>query len=147
MKNILGISEASNLGIHALAYLASKGIGISLSAGQIAEDIGVSESHLSKVLQKLVKTEIISSSRGAKGGFSLQRDPSKLSLLELVEKIDGPLIITDCLLGSPICDNQECMLGDLIREVGNMVHQRLAEVTLKDLAFRVRGKEDGKHSH
>ena len=65
MKSIVNISEAGNLAIHALAYMVGLGPEVPVSATKIAGDLGVSESHLAKVLQKLARNDFIKSTRGA----------------------------------------------------------------------------------
>ncbi|MBU1537587.1 Rrf2 family transcriptional regulator, partial [Myxococcota bacterium] len=88
MLNSLPISEASNLAIHALAVINNLGAGKRLSVAQISTVLEVSQSHLAKVMQKLVKAGFVDSSRGANGGFILARSAKSLSLFSVVKVID-----------------------------------------------------------
>jgi len=135
MKNILAFSEASNVAIHALAYLATLGPGIPASATQIAKDISVSESHLSKVMQRLVREGMINSSRGAKGGFFFESDPMKITLLEVFETLEGSVQGGACLLGKPICTEKHCSLQRVSSKVADLVKEELAGTTLGDIAI------------
>jgi Rrf2 family protein len=133
MKNILNLSEASNLAIHALSYLVSLGPNVPVSVTQIAKDIGVSESHLAKVLQRLAREGVILSTRGAKGGFYWEKDLDRMSMLDLVVVMDGPLVTEGCLLGAPICTPTKCRMQKLMRSVGDLMTEELSRLKLGDL--------------
>ena len=112
MSSILRISEAANLGIHALVYLALERDCSPCSAGAIAKGLEVSESHLAKVMQRLAAAGMVSSTRGARGGFTIITDPDRTSLLQVLEAIDGPILSSGCLLGR----------GDCLVHCGQMLH-------------------------
>ncbi len=113
MLNLLKISEGANIAVHALAYLSARKDEDLHSVSEIAKNLNISEAHLAKVFQRLVKHRFIESSRGAKGGFILKSNPDKLSVFQIVEAVDGPFYKDSCLLGKPICDADDCVLRDL----------------------------------
>ena len=132
---ILNISEAANLGIHALTYLAyhytSKR---PVATTEISDNFKISSNHLSKVLQRLTKMGLVKSIRGPRGGFVLAKKPEKITLLNIYEAIDGAFSLhSQCLLGEPTCDFDECIFGDLISEVQNKVHENFSNTTLADI--------------
>ena len=133
MPCALKISEAASLGMHALGLLSTR-IDGPVSARIAADQLGVSEAHLSKVLQRLTKMGLLRSTRGPKGGFSLNRDPESVSLLEVFEAIEGPVEPATCLFGVPLCDGQSCVLGKVIVDVNNTLFAYLAEKTLADIS-------------
>ena len=137
MQGILHVSEASNLAVHALAYLAGQAPGTAAAATLIASRLGVSESHLGKVLQRLVKLGFLTSVRGARGGFSLARDPATVSLLEVLEAVDGPLLEGGCLLGTPVCPAGRCRLRGLLDRVTRTAREELGALRLRDFASEV----------
>lgn len=145
MTRLTQFSEASNLAVHALAYLASREPNQYQSASEIAAQLEVSPSHLGKVLQRLAKFGLVRSSRGAKGGFALACDPTEVSLLEIVELLDGPFRAPDCLLGEPRCRGGVCVFGDLLTETYRATRQHLRKTTLRDLAV-VPGRHRGGRS-
>ena len=110
MPCALKISEAASMAMHAMGLLALEP-GKPLSSRAIASCFHVSEAHLSKVMQRLVKVGLLSSVRGPKGGFSLAVDPQKVMLLEVFTAIEGPLETSSCLFGVPLCDGETCILG------------------------------------
>lgn len=132
MSSVLKISEAASLALHTMVYLAANR-GKSISNKDIASVLDVSETHLSKVLQRLAKFGLVKSVRGPKGGFKLGKGDSDISLLEVYEAIDSALEPDDCLLGSHICGGDECILGDLIGVLNNRVKDYLSKTRLADL--------------
>ena len=133
MPCALRISEAASLGMHALGLLSTRLDG-PLSARMAADRLGVSEAHLSKVLQRLTKVGLLTSTRGPKGGFVLTRDPASVSLLEVFEAIEGPVEPATCLFGIPLCEGESCVLGKVIVDVNNTLFEYLAEKTLADIS-------------
>lgn len=131
MSNLLKISEAASLALHAMVYLASQENG-PVSTARIAEALGVSRAHLSKVMQWLSRDGLVDSVRGPKGGFVLARDPGDITLLDVYEVIEGPLEESECLLDAPACGGQ-CILGDLLRSVNRQVAEKLKGTRLADL--------------
>ncbi len=116
-----------------MGLLATLG-GRPMSARMAADRLGVSEAHLSKVMQRLTKVGLLTSSRGPKGGFSMTHDPAAVSLLQVFEAIEGPMQPAACLFGIPLCDGSSCVLGKVIVDVNNTLFEYLAEKTLADIS-------------
>ncbi len=133
MDTILRISDAANLAIHAMAHIARSKGGVNQSVGEIADHQGVSEAHLSKVMQRLVKVGLLTSRRGPGGGFLLRRPAETISLLEILEAMDGPMTDTKCLLGRKKCLFGGCALGALLTHVNHQVRVFMASRNLNDL--------------
>ncbi len=132
MPCALKISEAASLGMHALGYLAKRN-DAPISSREIATRFEISEAHLAKVLQRLVKVGLLRSVRGPKGGFVLTREPGSVTLLEIFESIEGPFEPDQCLLSSAICDGDTCILGRIVVEANNMLRTRLEKTTLVEV--------------
>lgn len=109
-------SNSVKYAIKAVLYLAlysseSKKI----MARQISEVIDVPSAYLAKLLQELVRHDIISSTRGPKGGFYLSEANQKLSLIRVIEAFDGDDQFKTCVLGLKHCDEaRPCPLHDKI---------------------------------
>lgn len=132
MPGVVNITEATNLAVHAMAYLGGLKQGEAATAQQIADDLGVSRDHLGKVFQRLVRMGLVSSKRGPKGGFTLIRPASKVTLLEVVEAVDGPLQEEGCLMGKQLCGTG-CILSGLVKSIHNQVYKVLASTPLSSL--------------
>jgi Rrf2 family protein len=135
MDSILRISDAASIGIHAAAVIAASEGPVSVAA--IAEMLGCSHAHLSKVLQDLGKRGLVQAKRGPSGGYTLGREASDISLIEVYEAIEGPLPTSTCLLARPVCGGK-CLLGGLTAEVNSRVLEALSGATLEQFAERAK---------
>ncbi len=78
---------------------------------EMAEARDVSRSFLAKILQKLKRANIVKSFRGVKGGFALARKPSDISLLDVIEAIQGVVSLNVCAVDEGACDrSDECVI-------------------------------------
>lgn len=132
MPTTLRISEAASLALHAMALLAS-GPDQPRAIRDLAQRLGVSDHHLSKVMQRLNRAGLVTGRRGPRGGFLLAGPGRATTLLEVYEAVEGPLAKQGCLLGRPACSGP-CALGGLLRRLGDDVRAYLARTTLGDLA-------------
>lgn len=134
---MLRVSERVNLAVHALGYMAVKAEGRTVAVAELADMLHVSVSHLAKVMQILVRGGFVRSIRGAHGGFVLTRDPETLTLLEIYEAVEGPVIQPRCLLGHPICKPGTCILQNLLDEMTVLIRNRLGNKTISDFVIDV----------
>jgi len=134
MENLVRSSDAVSLGFQAMGYLSRFALGEVVPVVQMAEDLDVSPSHLSKVMQRLNRAGIASSKRGVGGGFYLDRPLGSVSLLDIYNAIEGPLPASTCLLGHAQCPVGPCVMGSVLHEVHDRVRAHLATTTLADLA-------------
>ena len=133
MSTILNLSEAVSIALHTMVLLAARN-GEVTSNRAIAETLGVSEAHLSKVLQRLHRLGLVQSLRGPRGGFALGRKSDKISLLEVYEAIEGPLKPATCLFRKTICSGERCILGDCLKHACRDVKAHFSNTRLADLA-------------
>ncbi len=133
--HMLNVSGAASLAIHAMLLLELNK-GRPVSARAIAARLNVSHAHLAKVLQRLSRARLVSSSRGPKGGFMASKQAKDISLLEIYNLMDGDLLSLSagCLLGRPRCKSKRCVVSDFIEDMAKNVKAFLAETRLSDLA-------------
>lgn len=128
--NILKISEASSLALHAMIILAQNQDKL-ISVKDISMALDVSANHLSKVMQRLNKAGYIDSIKGFNGGFKLSEKPEKITFLDIYELFEGKLKCNNCLLTNQKCEG-ECILGDLVSSVNKMAHEKFSKTRLSD---------------
>lgn len=97
------LTRAADYAIRVMLCLAAYPRGSRLSRGQLAQAANVPEPFLGKVLQALVRARLIVSHRGAAGGFTLAQDPGRVSILDVVEAVEGPVALNACLGATPDC--------------------------------------------
>jgi Rrf2 family protein len=85
------LSRASSYALHAVEYLAARGQDTLVASHHIARARGIPEGFLQKLLGPLVSAGVLQSVKGPNGGYRLARPPSKITLLEVVEAVDGPI--------------------------------------------------------
>jgi len=71
---------------------------------EIAREMAAPKSFLAKILQRLVKAGVVKSFRGVKGGFQLNRAPGDISLLNVIEAIEGVVALNACAVDSSVCE-------------------------------------------
>jgi Rrf2 family protein len=74
-----------------------------ISAAEVARTRSISRTFLGKIVQTLAKAGIVSTRRGVGGGISLAVAPADLTLLQIIEAIEGPLVLNECLVSQPDC--------------------------------------------
>jgi len=85
------LSQSVTYGVHAALRLAQSDNTAPVSCGRLAESGNMPERFLLQILRELAKQGILQSARGGSGGFMLERPAEEISLLDLIEAIDGPL--------------------------------------------------------
>jgi Rrf2 family protein len=131
MARIVSYSEAASIGMHALVLIAKAGE--TMNVQKIAEITDSSKHHVAKVMQRLVKDGFLLSNRGPLGGFMLNADPKKITLLQIYESIEGEVKVLNCPHEKPICPFDKCILGNVVPQMTAMFRDQLANTTLFDL--------------
>jgi Rrf2 family protein len=101
------ITRAADYAVRVLVHLASAPLGRRHPLSDLAMATGVQESFLSKILQRLVHQGLLVSQRGSGGGFVLNRAPDQITLLDVVEAIEGPTQLNHCVGASGHCSRKE----------------------------------------
>jgi len=133
------IRRNTDYAIRALVHLAIN-LGQVVSAGEIAASQEVPIDFLQKILQKFVRQGLVQSHRGIQGGFSLSRDPSQVTVLEIVEIMQGKLVMNRCFLGKDGCPRApKCALKQNWLDLEQQLVDSLAGITLQDLVNQLQG--------
>jgi Rrf2 family protein len=121
------------MAIHAMTMIAAAPKGRH-PVRSLARSLRVSEAHLAKVLQRLAKVGIATSTRGPAGGYTLGGRGGGITLLEIVEAIEGPLQSIDCLMPVKTCSGGTCIFGDLLDSVNRRFREYLSGTTIGELS-------------
>lgn len=141
------LSNSCRYGIRAVIYLASQPISKGKTGiKKISKDLDLPTPFLAKILQQLAKQKILSSTKGPNGGFSLLKDPKKISLLDIVNTIDGPDIFTSCIMHGTDCpsgDNEKkrCPLHDDYEKVRTGLMKLFTSRTVYDLVNKANSED------
>ena len=135
-------SRSVEYGLRALTHLAMLPRGAQKMAREIAAEENTPMFYLAKTLQQLARTGILHSVRGPSGGFSLNRPSHKISVMDVVEALDGSDAFERCAVGLSECDDKTpCPLHDSFKPVRQAVVRYLTRTTLTDLAGELEHKQ------
>lgn len=125
------ISQTAEYALRAMVFLAMRGSG---STGQeIAKATQVPPGYLSKVMQQLARAKLVKSQRGIGGGFILAKEPSEISILDIVNAVDPIEKLTTCPLGVQGHGLNLCPLHKRVSEATAQVEKAFAESLLSEL--------------
>ena len=111
------ITKQADYALRAMRYLATLEPGKRAATSFIAKEEHIPPSFLAKIVSQLSIAGLITTSRGARGGVSLSRSPDDISLLEVVEAIDGPITLNECVLHPETCEfGDDCPLRPVWQE-------------------------------
>jgi len=104
------------------------------TATEIAETTGIALPTVSKILKLLVKAKVLMSTRGAKGGYALARNPEKISVATVISALEGPIALTECSISRQGCEQASgCDIRGNWSLINQTIHDALESVTLADL--------------
>ncbi len=135
------LSAACKDAIRAMVYIVNYQGDKFVSIQEIAKDLNLSFYFLSKILQKLVKAGFLESHRGPKGGVKLAKNPSEITLLDIVETIDGDTFFTECILGFKECSDVEpCAIHEKWAEKREQIYRMFKETNLEEIEKEIENK-------
>jgi len=143
------LSNTCKYGIRAVIYLAlncdkENKIGIK----EISEELNIPTPFLGKILQMLAKNKMLTSTKGPNGGFCLRRPAKEITLLNIIEIIDGLSLFEDCLIGLSSCsvnshNDVQCPTHRKFLPISNQIYELFNTETVQALADEIK-KSNGK---
>lgn len=131
------ITRQADYAIRSMIHLAELPLNGRVATAVISEAEGIPLPFLTKVISRLATAGLVTTSRGMGGGVSLARPPEEVTLLHVVEAVDGPILLNHCLLRSGTCERDTyCAAHDVWNEIQDHFVQELNNVTMKELAQR-----------
>ena len=128
------ITRQADYAVRAVLYLARLGENQRAATGHVAKEQKIPPSFLAKIISQLSIAGLLHTSRGARGGVSLARDPSTIALIDVVEAIDGPIRLNDCVGGETNCEmSSTCPIHPIWEETQVQLVKRLKETTFDKL--------------
>ncbi|SRR6266852_2481740 len=129
------LSKKADYGLIAMKHLANHREQHACSANEIAEAYGISVTLMAKVLQKLAKQNLVLAKHGAGGGYQLAKEAHRISALEVLTAIDGPVLIISCVTSHGNCDaTEKCSVKEPLRRVNESILEVLNLVSIAQLS-------------
>ena len=130
---MLSLSKKADYGLIALKHLA-RHAEESVSAREIAKEYRIPGELLAKIMQRLARKGLVVSQQGTHGGYILGRDPSRISIVDVIEALDGPIGITPCERGSSCEQMEKCSVKDPLMAVRAKMVRVLSDTSIYELA-------------
>lgn len=130
---MLRISKLTDYGTVVLAHLAGEA-GAVCSAAEVAQATGIGVPTVSKLLKSLARAELVTSTRGANGGYQLASLPDDISAASVIDALEGPVSITECSASDSHCDYEHvCNVGSAWQRINIAIRRALEDISLSDL--------------
>ncbi|MDX1610158.1 MAG: SUF system Fe-S cluster assembly regulator [Halofilum sp. (in: g-proteobacteria)] len=131
---MLRVSKLTDYATVVLAQMAREP-GTVHTAADLAERTHLSRPTVAKLLKQFARVGVLTSYRGAHGGYLLARPPEEISAVEIIDTIEGTLAMTECSLGHDQCEIEHvCNIGHHWQRINRAIRAALDEVSLADLA-------------
>ena len=135
---MLRLSRKAEYGIIALKHMLHRPPGQPVSAREIAERYHIPIELMAKVLQKLAKDGLLQSAQGVYGGYLLAVEPSQITVAAVVESLDGPIGIVECVVSGDECkcvqyNSGVCNINDPFVRIQGQFENFLRGISLADL--------------
>jgi Rrf2 family protein len=142
MAGFVNVGEMGSLAVHVivdLALLRETDQDARRTAQDIAESLQASVHTLQKVTRRLIAAGLIEGARGARGGLKLAKEPKRITLLQIIEAVDGPVRCNGCMFSKRVCPaDGGCVFEGLTGGMESMVREYFSETTvaaLRDMAM------------
>ena len=142
---MLRLSKKTDYALMAMKHLAVQGASGgpgAASAREIAEHYDIPIELLAKILQRLARRGLLTSHQGTRGGYSLARPASVISIADVIQAVDGPLTVTACSVHDQACGQySKCNVRDPLWRIKDRILTSLAACSLDEIASDVPSSE------
>ncbi|MEM7026570.1 MAG: SUF system Fe-S cluster assembly regulator [Pseudomonadota bacterium] len=135
---MIRLSKLADYGIVMMTNMARRPLR-QHNAAEIAAESHIPLPMASKILKSLARAGILASSRGAKGGYGLARDPEQVTVAEVIVALEGPIALTSCIEDGPgDCDLESlCPARANWQRINDAIRNALEDITLEEMATAV----------
>jgi Rrf2 family transcriptional regulator, cysteine metabolism repressor len=131
------VSTKFRYGLRAMLDIAENETNGSVLVRSIAQRQGISKKYLDNLLVALKNAGLLRSVRGAKGGYSLAKTASQITIADIAEALEGPPNLIDCVVDPSLCPRAEtCPTNEFWKEMSESLRHFMAKTTLEDLVMR-----------
>ena len=129
------LTHLADYAVVIMTAAARRETGARLSANELAQETGVPLPTTQKLMGRLAAEGLLTSARGMSGGFALARPAAKITLVDIVEAVEGPIAMTVCAEGRTDCAlDAHCHVKPHMGVVGDAIRGALGAVSLTELA-------------
>lgn len=132
----MNINQATDYGFRAVLYLAEQAKGEVVEAQAIAQSQSIPMRFLLKIMPSLIKAGIVRSQRGVGGGYTLAKEPGEITLLDVIEAVEGPFYLNRCLIDESFCSKNgppHCKVHQALEDIQQRLMQDFKSYTFAEL--------------
>ena len=131
------ITNATDYAIRAIIYMAQNKEKKSFMRSELSRECGIPDSFLGKILQALKKSEILKSTRGKFGGFSISKNLEDITFYDVITAVEGNIYINECLNDDEICNKtKECTIKSALNEINKDLVENLKNYNIQNLILK-----------
>jgi Rrf2 family protein len=136
------ITRQADYAVRAMVHVGRLPPGSRVSTATISEAEKIPLPFLTKVIAHLVRSGLVTTNRGMGGGVSVARSPQQITLLEILEAIEGPILLNRCLQREGMCEiEHRCPVHDVWAKIQHSLVKQLGSVTVSELVHKQVEKE------
>ena len=144
---MLRLSKKADYALLAMRHLAANRDVGAVSARELADAYDIPPELLAKVLQRLVRAQLLESHQGIRGGYGLAKPASALSVADVIQAVDGPLTVTACSDSDHTCDQfSKCNIRDPLWRIKDRIISALAATSVQELVADIQIPQSTKAS-
>ena len=139
---MLKLSKLTDYATVILSYMAKDQTNMH-AAQEVSDETGITQPTVSKILKLLVRAKVVTSVRGAKGGYLLARSPEKITVAAVINALEGPIALTECSASHKHCDQASgCDIQGNWGLINQKIFNALESVTLADMIMPAKQPEE-----
>ena len=127
------LSTRGKYGLYAMHYLARHG-GEGPQSLQSIAAIGVPKQYLEQLLGNLRRAGLVSTVRGSQGGYQIAKNPENISVLDIIDAMEGPIELSECTADENICNKAcACPVRPTWQKITDSINQELSKISLQSM--------------
>ena len=126
------LSPAAEFAVRGVVVLARQQGQGPVTLDAICNSRELPKQYLVKIFASLAKAELVIPVRGKKGGYLLARPPEQISLLEVIEAVEGPIVLNFCQATPSKCDQVSCLIRPVWTDIQQVIRQKLSDMKISD---------------
>lgn len=133
------LNQATDYAFRMVLYMSLLPYGTKITGAELAKTLNIPDRFLLKIMRNLTKSKIMRSYRGVDGGFSLDKKPKSITLLDVVESVEGPTYMQKCLYDAESCNrgcSGICSVRESFKEIQKSVVEQMSAVNFEVLAAK-----------
>lgn len=135
---MIKVSKLTDYATVIMSYLARDSKMIA-SAAHISKAVDISMPTVSKILKILAEAELVTSFRGAEGGYQLARSVDQITIADIIAALEGNIAMTECCEKNNLCNiTVSCAIKSNWKKINNIIYGVLQQITLYDMTHSIR---------